>query len=416
VRFTILALGSRGDVQPYVALGRGLWDRGHRVRFVTFENFEPLARGQGLDFHPVKGDSQALLNTMPGMGLMETGQNPFRMMARIMQTFGRLVDDYIESFSADALRETDAIINQLPGALFGRDLAEALHVPHMIAAVIPLTPTSAFPLPLLATRSLGTALNRFSYMFAQRLVWQGFRSGVRRFRKTLDLKPTSFAGYFRWKTDPVINGFSPFVVPPPPDWGEHVHTTGYWLLDESNWQPSDDLMRFLDAGDAPVFVGFGSMPVRDPQAITNIVLEAVQKTGVRCVLSSGWANLGGVALPESVYCLDYAPYGWLFPKMAVAVHHGGSGTTGFGLRAGIPSVIVPFGADQPYWGKRVADLGVGPQSVPYKYLTADRLAMAIQTAISDMAMRQSASELGAKLRAEDGLVRAVQLIENYASR
>jgi UDP:flavonoid glycosyltransferase YjiC (YdhE family) len=413
MHFTILALGSRGDVQPYVALGTALLDRSHSVRIVTFENFEVLVRGQGLDFHPVKGDAQALLNTMPGMGLMESGQNPFRMMRAIMQTFGRLIDDYIESFSANVLRETDAIINQLPGALFGRDLAEALRVPHVIAAVIPLVPTRAFPLPLLATHSWGAIPNRLSYTFAQRLVWQGFRSGVNRFRKKLGLKSTSFAAYFQRQSDPVINGFSPRVVPPPSDWGAHVHTTGYWLLNEGGWQPPDDLVRFLDSGGPPIFVGFGSMPMRDPQATTNIILEAVQQVGVRCVLSSGWGKLGEASLPESIFRLDYAPYTWLLPKMAAVVHHGGSGTTGFGLRAGVPSLIVNFGADQPYWGKRIADLGVGPQPVPYKRLTAKRLATAIHTAITDAGMRQRATELGAELREEDGLGQAVQLIERH---
>lgn len=414
MRFTMLALGSRGDVQPYVALGRGLLDRGHSVRFVTFENFEPLVRGQGLDFHPVMGDSQALLNTLPGMGIMESGQNPFRVMRGIMQTFGQLIDDYIESFSADILRETDAIINQLPAALFGRDLAESLHIPHMIASVIPLVETSAFPLSLMATRSMGGLLNRLSYRLAQRMVWQGFHSGVNRFRQQLGLKPTSFAAYFRRQTDPVINGFSPLVVPPPPDWGDRVHTVGYWLLDEHDWQPPDDLMRFLESGDPPVFIGFGSMPMRDPQATTQIILEAVQQAGVRCILSSGWGKLGEIALPETVFRLEYAPYAWLFPQMAAVVHHGGSGTTGFGLRAGVPGLIVPFAADQPYWGKRIADLGVGPQPLAYKQLTANRLAAAVQEAVSDSAMRQRAAQLGTKLREEDGLAQAVQLIERYS--
>jgi UDP:flavonoid glycosyltransferase YjiC (YdhE family) len=261
---------------------------------------------------------------------------------------------------------------------------------------------------------MGGLLNRFSHTFAQRMVWQGFGSGVNRFRKQLGLRRTSFSAYFRRQTDPVINGFSPLVVPPPPDWGDRVHTVGYWLLDEGNWQPPDDLVHFLESGDPPVFIGFGSMPMRDPQATTVVILEAVKQAGVRCILSSGWGKLGEITLPDSVFRLEYAPYVWLFPRMSAVVHHGGSGTTGFGLRAGVPSLVVPFGADQPYWGKRIADLGVGPKPVPYKHLSADRLAAAVHEAVTDSTMRQRAAELGAKLREEDGLGNAVQLIERYA--
>ncbi len=416
MHITILALGSRGDIQPYIALGRGLKGSGHQVKVATFESFRSVVEGQGLDLHPVKGDAQRLLQVTAGIDLMESGQNPFRMMRQIQKTYGALVDDYIESFSADSLRKTDAIINQLPAALFGYDLAECLDVPHLIASVIPLVPTRVFPLSLIATRSLGPVLNRLSYTFAGQMAWQTFRPAINRFRKRLGLRPAGVpgpAGQIEKRRDLVLNGFSKHVVPPPPDWGPNVHTTGYWILDETGWQPPDDLLRFLDAGEKPVFVGFGSMPIRDPQATTRLVVQALERSGQRGILSSGWAELGNLPLPETIYRLDYAPYAWLLPRMASAVIHGGSGTTGLCLRAGIPTLIVPFVADQPYWGKRLHDLGVGPSPVPYKKLSVDSLASAISTAVQDAGMRQQAVDLGIKLRAENGLAEAVRLVNEH---
>jgi len=230
LRISILALGSRGDVQPFTALGKGLHNAGHRVRVVTFENFRSMVEQQGLDFLPVKGDPEMLMNTTAGVQFMESGQNPIKLMRHAMQTFGTLINDYIESFSADALNDTEAIIDQLPSSLFGFDLADKLRIPHIIAAVIPLVSTSEFPLSLLMTKSRGAVLNRLTYVFADQLGWQAFRSAINRFRKRLGLKPAPFMGHsrtIRTRRDPIINGLCPHVVPTPADWGSHIHTTGY---------------------------------------------------------------------------------------------------------------------------------------------------------------------------------------------
>lgn len=413
MRITILALGSRGDVQPYAALGRGLQDAGRRVRVVTFENFEPLVREQGLDFHPVRGSSQALLGGAEGATITEAGNNPIRLMLALRKTFGAIVQDYLDAFSADVLRETDAIINQLPASLFGYDLAEKLRVPYLNAAVIPLEATGDWPLPLFPQFSLGGWYNRLTYRVAAQMAWQPFRSATNRFRAMLGLAKAPFWGHFRQirsRRIPVLNGFSEHVVPRPHDWGAHVHLTGWWLLKEPDWTPPEDLIAFLDGGPPPVFIGFGSMPVRDPQQLTHLLLKALAHSGQRAVLSTGWAGLAHSDLPETVYKLDYAPYEWLFPRMLAIVHHGGSGTTGLALRSGVPSLIVPFVVDQFYWGRRIVQLGVGPPSIPYKKLTADDLAAAIKAVAADPAMRRRAAALGEKLRAEDGVATAVRII------
>lgn len=407
---TIFALGSRGDVQPYVALGAGLLRAGYAVRVVTFESFRALVEGQGLAFHPVPGDAQALVATMMGGAGIGT-RNPLLLMRTIMRSFGALADAYVESFSSDVLADSDAILNQLPAGLFGVDLAEKLRIPHILLSVIPLTSTQTFANPLLASRSFGGLGNRLSYTMAAHLLWAGFRPIIARFRRGLGL------GAPAWLLSdpghPVINGFSPRVVPPPPDWGAHVHTTGYWLLDEPGWSPPSDLLDFLAAGSPPVFIGFGSMIAPDPAALTRLLLEAVRRSGCRAIIGRGWANIADSALPPGVFALDYAPYDWLFPRTAAVIHHGGSGTTGLALRGGVPSMVVAFGADQPYWGRRTAVLGAGVAPLHIKSLTADALAQAIRRLTTDEGLRTRAAEVGAGLRAEHGLAQAVSLITRY---
>jgi sterol 3beta-glucosyltransferase len=413
MRITILTLGSQGDVQPYVALGTGLTRAGHRVRVVTFQNFRGLVEGAGLDFHAVKGDSQAILSGVGGIG--EGSNNPIRLFSTIKRSFATIAQDYADAFSADILFDSEAIINQLPGSLFGYDLAEKLRIPHIAAAVMPLSPTRQWPLCMLPAFSIGGVYNRLTYQLGEQLVWSMFRRPINRFRAKLGLRPAPFWGNFgqiRAEHMPIVNGFSAEVVPRPPDWGEHIHITGYWLLDEPDWTPPQELLDFLNAGAPPVFIGFGSMPVRDPQQLTHTIVQALERSGQRGVLSAGWAGIAEGKLPDTIFKTGYAPYTWLLPRMAAVVHHGGSGTTGLGLRSGVPSLIVPFGADQFYWGARTHALGVAPTPIPFKRLSAENLADAIRVMVTNEPMRQRAGELGTRLQAEDGIGNSVQIINH----
>ncbi len=207
------------------------------------------------------------------------------------------------------------------------------------------------------------------------------------------------------------------MIPPPADWDGQLHVTGYWFLDPvDDWTPPADLSEFLQAGSPPIFIGFGSMSTRNPAETTDLILQAVARTGQRAILLSGWGGLRKTNLPDTVFMVESVPFAWLFPRVAAVVHHGGAGTTSAGLRAGVPTIIIPFFADQPFWGQRVAKLGVGPAPIPRKQLTAERLAQAIQTAVSNQAMRQRAAELGTKIRAEDGIARAVEVIQQVEKR
>jgi len=418
MKLTLIALGSRGDVQPIVALGRGLADIGYTVRIVTMVGFEPMVREQGLEFFPVEGDAQALTSELILEGVKGKGLSLLHMVRGFMRTFGAITQSYHAAFAADTLRDSDAILSQLPGGFYGYDLAEALRVPYIALSVIPQEVTGAYPLSLLPMQfSLGRWYNRLTYAFGQQLAWRPFRKAINDFRHKLGLPHASFwwGNIRRMKRErvPVIQGFSEHVIPKQPEWGDHVHTTGYWTLDESGWEPSDALIAFLEAGDPPVFIGFGSMPVPDPEATTTVILEALRRAGKRGILGAGWANIGAVDLPETVLALDYAPYAWLFPRMASVIHHGGSGTTGFALRSGVPSMVVPFTADQPFWGKRTHELGVGSAPVPFSKLTVENLAHAIQMMSEDTEMQQRAANLRDRIAAENGVTRAVEVVRRY---
>jgi UDP:flavonoid glycosyltransferase YjiC (YdhE family) len=414
MRITILALGSRGDVQPFVPLGAALQVAGHRVRVATFAAFGGMITAAGLGFTPLSGDAQGLLGSAVEENLLDQRASPIQFMRALQRSYGSLAKSLPEDLAA--LEDSDLILNQLPAQLFGGDLAEHLGIPWAAVMVIPLVRTRTRPLTgFPAGPAFLPGYNLFSYRLGEQMGWQLFRKAVNRLRvERWKLPAAPFWGPYEAihrKGVPFLCGFSEQVVPRPPDWGENVHVTGWWLPEEPHWQPPADLEGFIESGPPPVFIGFGSMPVRDPAAATGLIVEAVRQAGVRAVLGAGWAGLGG-ALPPEIFPIDYAPYGWLFPRMAAVVHHGGSGTTGWGFRSGVPSVIVPFGFDQFYWGKRAFELGAGPQPVPYRQLSTSRLAAAIHAAVTDPEMRRRAAGLGGKLSAENGVQKAVEIIQN----
>ena len=411
---TILALGSRGDVLPYVVLGAGLQQHGFTVRVVTFESFAPLVARHNLEFTAVPGNAEQITTSSSGISLAESGYNVWQMWQSLKASYWQLAAGITEALSQPVVWQTDAVLNQLPGGLFGLDLAEKLHIPHINLAVMPLLRTRAFPMlafpPGLAFLPGYTPL---TYRLAEQIIWSGFRGVVNRWRQSvLALPPQPFWGCFSQVGQlPTLLGFSEQIVPRPPDWSANIHFTGYWQPQEPEWTPPESLLHFLADGSPPIFIGFGSMPVRDPQRVTRMILAAVQQTGQRAILHTGWAGLGQSDLPETIYQLEYAPYGWLFPQMAAVVHHGGSGTTGFGFWAGVPTILVPFLFDQFFWGRRIEALGVGPEPVPYKKLTAERLAVAIDTAVTNPLMRQRAAELGKHIRQENGVETAVRIVQ-----
>jgi len=248
------------------------------------------------------------------------------------------------------------------------------------------------------------------------MMWQAFRSADNRaLQERLGLEPSAFRGPFRSFQDgtlPVLYGYSQHVIPVPRDWDDSNIVTGYWFLEPaSQWQPSDSLLEFLESGPPPVYIGFGSMVNQDPEETASMVLTALDRSGQRGILGSGWSGIREDNLPDAVHIVGSVPHAWLFPRMAAVVHHGGVGTTAAELGAGLPSILTPFFGDQPCWGRRVFELGVGPWPIPRRQLEVDSLARAISVAVSSKEMREKAVALGSSIRREDGVSEAVQVLE-----
>lgn len=416
MRIAILALGSRGDVQPYIALGKGLREAGHSVRVVTHQNFEALVNSHGLAFWPVQGNVQDVVESQEMRALLEKGKF-LAITLRTAKEAQRAAVQWAQD-GLTACQGTDLLLAGIGGLYMGLALAEKLGLPLLQAYVVPFTPTGAFPGVLLpqSLPGLGGFVNRLSHHLTRQMMWQGFRSADRLARqKVLGLPAAPFWGPYnadRLQRAPILYGFSPSVIPKPSDWDENMHVTGYWFLDPaSDWSPSSALMTFLQGDPPPLYIGFGSMGSRKPAETADLVLQALARTQQRAIMLSGWGGLRKANLPETVLMVDAIPHSWLFPRMATVIHHGGAGTTAAGLRAGVPSIVIPFFGDQPFWGQRVAALGVGPEPIPRQQLTVERLVQAIQRALTDRMMRQRAADLGTKIQAEDGIARAVAVVQ-----
>jgi UDP:flavonoid glycosyltransferase YjiC (YdhE family) len=415
-RITIFAAGSRGDVQPCVILGQGLQRAGFEVLLAAPENFAGFIREHNLRFHALRGDVQQIMAGETGREFMEKGSaNPIKQI-RAMRTMLEPVAMKMAEDLLEASREADALIALAVFAPLSKTVAKVWKIPLINVEPTPLLPTRAFPAPgWPLQRNLGGLHNWLSGHAMLQIIWQWYRPFVNSFRLRFRLPPyTAGAFYQILSSTPLLGAYSPKVIPHPPDWPEHAQVTGYWFPDgRTEWQPPVELERFLEAGDPPVYVGFGSMSGRHPERLAAIVLEALAKSGQRGLLLTGWGGIRAMSPPKDVFVIDSVPHSWLFPRMAAVVHHGGAGTTAEGLRAGVPTMILPFMVDQPFWGRRVKDLGAGPEPIPQKKLNVDRLAQAMDAAVTQPAIRQRAALLGEAIRAEDGLGEAVRRIEEY---
>lgn len=411
-RVLLLTSGTRGDVQPFVALGRGLRREGFNVRLCAHARFQGFVEGHGLEYAHMDDGLLELADTQGGRALTEGKGNVFAAVRAMQPVFARTLRD------AEHAAEGCDLIVYHPKAMAGPSLAEAHGKPGVLSLPLPsLTPTGAFALPLVAQRNLGPSLNRLSYS-PLRLSSTAFFGELRRWRASLGLPtPSRFTSPHLdalGQAVPTLYPVSPKVVPPPADWPATTQMTGYWFLDTDE-EPSGELADFVAVGEPPVVIGFSSMVGRNVAERTQAILAGIKLAKVRAVLVSGWGGIDEPGLrsadPEQVFVTPSAPFGWLFKQAAAVVHHGGAGTTAEGLRAGVPTLVCPFFGDQPFWGARIHSLGVGPRPIPQKRLTADRLAAAISEMSVNQVMRERAEKLGAHIDAERGVDTAVAFLK-----
>ena len=417
---TLVTAGSRGDIQPYIALGMGLQNAGHKATLATHGIYAGWITAHGLGIYPVEGDPVAMAQGQAGRQWMETG----RRGIDLLRGFGDFMRPILREATSDLLAAcaaSDLILFSGTTFFAAYSVAKKLDLPFVQAYLQPVTPTRAFPSLVYPTRFKGGGLfNYATHAVGGQLFWQMMRPLLNDIRREqLGLRPFSFGGPFLSmlrRRLPVIHGYSPTVLPKPKDWNEAHFVTGFWFMDDDNTEPPVELTRFLSDGPRPVYIGFGSMTGSDPERLTGIVLEALRVSGERGVLLSGWAGLAEGDLPGEVIRVDAVPHDWLFPRMAAVVHHGGIGTTHAGLRAGVPNVVVPFFADQPFWSDRVYGLGAGPRPIPQGELTAEKLAEAIRVATSDGHIRESAAAVGQAIQAEHGVKEAVAIVNRYLAQ
>ena len=440
LNIVIQVVGSRGDVQPFVALGKVLKDTyGHRVRLATHPNFKNFVEENGLEFFSIGGDPSQLMafmvknpSLMPGFRSLMDGDVSQRRkdVAEYIQGCWRSCYQAGNGMDLSATNDgssqssgnntgsepaarcfvADCIIAN-PPSFAHIHCAEKLGIPLHIMFTMPYSPTQAFPHPLANIQSSNAdpqLTNYLSYAMIELLSWQGLNDIINRFReKCLGLDPVSSIwgpGMLQRLKIPHTYCWSPALIPKPMDWGPHISIAGFYFLNlASDYTPAPDLQAFLDAGPPPVYIGFGSIVLDDPNAMTELIFDAVRKTGQRTLLSKGWGGMGAdqLQIPDGVFMLGNVPHDWLFKHVSCVVHHGGAGTTAAGISAGRPTLIVPFFGDQPFWGAMVARAGAGPSPIPHKQLTAEKLCDAINFCLRPESLGR-AKELASKIAAERG--------------
>lgn len=443
MNIVIQIVGSRGDVQPFVALGQVLKAKyGHRIRIATHPTFKQFVTENGLEFFSIGGDPAELMafmvknpGLMPGFDSLKAGDVGKRRKGIYEMITGcwrscieagdgtgvQPLDDNMDvrsfdsatSFDVDpALKPfvADAIIAN-PPSFAHVHIAEKMGIPLHLMFTMPWSPTQSFPHPLANIISSNTdpnMANFVTYALVDMLTWQGLGDIINKFReRTLGLEPVSIMwapGMASRLRIPWTYCWSPALIPKPADWGNYIDISGFYFLNLStDYTPAKELADFLAAGPPPVYIGFGSIVVDDPNAMTKMIFEAVKKTGQRALVSKGWGGLGAdqLGIPDGVFMLGNCPHDWLFQHVSCVVHHGGAGTTAAGILAGRPTVVVPFFGDQPFWGSMTARAGAGPIPVAYKNLTADKLAESIKEALKPESLER-AKDLSSKIKAEDG--------------
>lgn len=428
MKVLILTLGTRGDVQPFVALARGLAAAGHEAVLAAPRRFDGFVRERGVRFAGIDDGPMRLMDrgTDPGsssgsvVGDVAAGGLSAKLaLAKQLPAMFTTVLDDCWSVAADGAGAGADVLVHNGQVLAGQHVAEKLGIPAVLALPLPMyVPTREFPwVGMAAPHWLPASLNRATWLGMKGLAMM-FGRTVDRWRETLELPRRRGRHDPVRRPDgssaPVLHAISRHVLPRPADWPASATVTGYWFLAGT---ASDDaslprgLVEFLDAGEPPVFIGFGSMAGFLPAAAAATVLTATRRAGVRAVMGTAWGGLTADAA-DDVFVVDDVPYEQLFPRVAAVIHHGGAGTVAAGAAASRPQIVCPFVADQPFWARRMHDLGVAPEPIDQRHLNADRLAEAIDQATTDAGFATAAAELGMLIRAEHGLPEAVRELEN----
>jgi sterol 3beta-glucosyltransferase len=420
MKIAITAVGTRGDLQPYIALGLGLKAAGHQVLIVSAKNEAAFVKDFGLDFFPLNVDIQAIMES-GSVKDMAKGNNPLKFIVSHLKGSKKMKQTMVATQKEiwEACQDVDAIIFH-PGMPIGFFIAKQLGKISVMANPFPVVGTSLYPSILFYTMPrLGKAFNIFTHFIFQKLFWALSKSAIKEFwYANVKTKMNFSISPIQQQIQsgmPVLNGYSELLFSHSEKWGKNIHTTGSWLVEtDKDFTAPTALVQFIEKGEPPIYIGFGSMKDVDSFNVTfKMITEALTATKQRAIVALGWSRLNNdEPIPENIFLIESIPHSWLFPKMKMVIHHGGAGTTAAAVTAGKPTIIIPHNADQPAWGLRVYELGVGAKPIKKTKLTADKLASAILFALQPNII-VNAEKLGVKLRKEDGVEKAVDVINKY---
>ncbi len=395
---TILCSGSRGDFQPYIALALELQKLGKSVQIVGGKSIENFIKGYGIDFYPLSSDYQSAEIDPKLIQEAQSSDSPLKMLLTFNKMKNYVVELTEEMFHA--CKGSELIVYH-PGCSIGFFAGEQLGIPSILAA----------PFPMHKTKEVASVIaygktkmpKALSYKLLQGMLWMAGKTGVIAFfKKEYGKLPDNFGSPFERvdKNHPALISCSNFVFQRPKDWNENIKQNGYWFVEEQiEYTPSQKLSDFLDQGEKPVYIGFGSVfDSKHKDETIKLITAALSKSGKRGIL----CGMGDIEnLPENILAIESIPHSWLFERVSLVCHHGGAGTSAAGFKAGIPSIIVPFSNDQFAWAHRAYDLGVASEPIYRKNLTAEKLASAIQFALKDEIIK-NAKTLGKNIATENG--------------
>lgn len=413
MQISILTYGSRGDVQPFLALALGLKNAGNQVVLAAPHRFSDFIESYGIACEPLAGDPDEL-----SLLLNQAGDNPFRMVQSMQKHVVGIAPDVVRGVRR-ALVGTDMIIHSFAFTTGAHSYARELGIPDVSIQMFPVfAPTREFP-AIGVNGSKSGWHNYFTHWLSTNIFWHVGNAGYFQLRKKA---PQDFPSKLFWPfkpsntrtQTPLIFAISPQILPMPKEWNlPYIHQPGYFFLKEENYNPPPELVNFLKSGKAPLCVTFGSMVNPDVQRVTKSIMEAANHLGERIIILTGWGGWKPEIHNENTFFIESVHHSWLFPQCKLVIHHGGAGTTAAGIKAGVPAIIIPHTADQPFWGRRIADIGVGPRPIPVKKVTTERIILALEQSNSE-AIRNKAAQIGLQIQAENGIENTITLIEKHA--
>ena len=409
MKLAAVTFGTEGDTRPLAMLCAALRDAGHDAIILAAEGTLGSAHDLGVPYIALAGNVRSMMQPEDGGASILSSKSSWNAATKALS---RVANENATAWmhqTLDSVTGCDAIVCAGLAAFVGFSVAEKLGIPAFGAGMIPLTPTTEFASAFLPPRRVPRWLNRFSHRFVAEILWRAFRRATNEARVSVcGLPPRSNL----WSDYPMLYGISPSILPRPKDWPSNAHLCGQWIRPVDDWAPPLPLKDFLAAGEAPIYIGFGSMVGFDREFMVDALIAAV--AGRRALFYPGWSGTQGLDLPGNFHVIGDAPHDWLFRRTSLAIHHGGSGTTHSATRAGIPSVVLPFAGDQPFWAERLRLLGIAPETSSGRSVDVHSLTRAIRIA-STPEMRKCASTVGEKMRGEDGLAAAVAVLESLVT-